>query len=360
MVTIGSAAGDAALPLNPPDVPIARRGGQVALPNGYDGGRNPEVSQSRRNVQFCELMLDSKDDSSDNQYPLIVGDELLPKCIVLHPNGKSSPAEQETNIDGISVVSSRHNSDASKKPWRFPWLTSTANKSLSYSQSQRSSPVTMKHTPFHSTSLNLLDGSATSSPVCPEETGPEKTSRSDLYRKQSTFSDTDVSTDIVELCDSSDDNCFHDGLGSPPLVALCDGGDDKGSGRTVCDSVGEDTIAENLRTSKLSSNSRAVIETDVSVHDGLNSNDPTVHRSDQSDSEASHRCCDSITTAQETTEINDSPCTDDRAQMSQLNDPVTFPLNGGICQHLPLLKWHRQNGDARCIANDVEFDHCTE
>ena len=326
----------------------------MALPNGYDGGRNPEVSQSRRNVQFCELMLDSKDDSSDNQYPLIVGDELLPKCIILQPNGKSSPAEQETNIDGMSVVSSRHNSDASKKPWRFPWLTSTANKSLSYSQSQRSSPVMIKHTPFHSTSLNLLDGSATSSPVCPEETGPEKTSRSDLYRKQSTFSDTDVSTDIVELCDSSDDNCFHDGLVSPALVALRDGGDDKGSGRTVCDSVGEDTTAESLSTCKLCSDSCATDE----VHDSPISSDPTVHRSDQSDSEAaSHRCCDSIATAQETTEINDSPCTDDGAKMSQLNDLVTFPLNRGTCQHLPLLKWHRQNGDARCIANDVEFDH---
>ena len=310
---------------------------------------NADVASSRRNVKFCELLHDSKDDSSENQY---VGDELLPKCIILHPDGRNSAAgEQETDIDGISVVSSRDNSDTPKKPWKFPWLTSTAKKSLSYSQSQTSSPVSMKHTPFHSTSLNFLNKPATNSSVCSEESVPEKTCRSDLYRKQSTFSDTDVSTDVVELCDSSDD-CFHDTLSSPALrVALRDSDDDKGTGCAVCDTVGEDTIVE----------SDSGAEVDVSVRDGLMcQSDHTGHKSVETDSEPTHRCCDTVTTAPETRQINDNPCTDDIAKMSQVNHPVTFSLNGSACQHVPLLKWHRQNGNGRCLANSVEFDDCTE
>ena len=368
MVTSENVAADAVLPLNISDGLSVHYSRQLEIPSSGNDSRNDmnsDASRSRRSVQFCENTHDSKNGSGSSQRTLKVGNDLLPNGILLHANKNST-----TNLD--TRVISKDNLNSPKKTWRFPWRTCTGKKSmrphpsLTCSQSQTSSPVTMKHTPFHSISLNFLNRSPVTSPHRLKDTAPEKSSQNTSHRKQSNFSDTEQSTDMLELCDCSEDGCnsMHDDTCSVASVLGLPQNSDDNRMEPVADNsklVVDSAITEHDKLLRLTNNSRPINSID-NRHDNLTCHSEPVSRSDQSDGEVSP-CWHDSDIAEEVTRANSHPYKHSStlvAEGSPSKGPVAFQLNGNAGQSLVLLQSQQHNGNCRRITDDIMVDQCED
>ena len=190
----------------------------------------------------------------------------------------------------------------------------------------------------------------------------EKPSQGTSHRKQSNFSETEQSTDMLELYDCSedggtrDDNCSVILVDASPESCHDKTTGDVGHNRTplggsavseCCDPPlcpGDPSVVNNMdsRTDRLSYHS-----------------DPLCPASLQSDTDLSPGSCDSDT-AEEPMISPNSVCKDNSAlvtKMSHRNGPIVFQLNGSPCHSVPLLQWHKHNGHCPRIVDDVTLDH---
>ena len=306
---------------------------------------NSDASRSGRSVQFCDAKTGK------------VGNALLPNGIHLQSNGRTSITNLETSVERPSGVLSKDNLNSPKKPWRFPWRCSMKalrpHASLTCSQSQTSSPVTMKHTPFHSISLNFLNRSPVTSKHCVKDAVSEKSSQGTSHRKQSNFSDTEQSTDMLELYDCSEDGGTRDDNYSVILIdASPEIGNDKKTGVVGHNRIplGGSAVSEYCDPPVCAGDASVVNNTDSRPDSLSYHSDPVCPVSLQSDSD----------TAEETMMSPSSVCKDNSApvsKMSHRNGPIVFQLNGTPCHSVPLLHWHKQNGHCPCIVDDVTLDH---
>ena len=184
----------------------------------------------------------------------------------------------------------------------------------------------------------------------------EKPSQGTSHRKQSNFSETEQSTDMLELYDCSEDGGTRDDNCSVIVVdASHESNNDTTTGVVGHNStpLGGSAVSECCDPPLCPG--KVVNNTD-SRTDRLSYHSPV---SVQSDTDLSPGSYDSDT-AEEPMMSPNSVCKDNSAlvtKMSHRNGPIVFQLNGSPCHSVPLLQWHKHNGHCPRIVDDVTLDH---